>query len=86
VGGTLDSTVHTGQSGKLYPRSPQHFPESGLFAEAPAWASDSSVHHRLVQVQCTPDSSVHHGLMQVWLALAKLLQFNFSHFEKVPST
>jgi hypothetical protein len=29
---------------------------------------------------------MHRRLMQVWLALAKLLQFDFSHFEKIPST
>jgi hypothetical protein len=28
---------------------------------------------------------VHHRLVQVWLDLAKLLQFNFSLFEKIPS-
>jgi hypothetical protein len=29
---------------------------------------------------------VHRMLVQVWLNLAKLLQFNFSRFEKIPST
>jgi hypothetical protein len=29
---------------------------------------------------------VYRRLAQVWLSLAKLLQFHFSHFEKFPST
>jgi hypothetical protein len=29
---------------------------------------------------------VHRNLVQVWLDLAKLIQSDFSHFEKVPST
>jgi hypothetical protein len=37
-------------------------------------------------VRCAPDSLVHHKLVQVWLPLAKLLQLNFSRFEKFPST
>jgi hypothetical protein len=56
----------------------QYFPESGLFVGAPALAPDT--------VWCTPDSLVHHRLVHVWLAWAKLFQFDFSHFEKVPST
>jgi hypothetical protein len=47
--------------------APWTFPESGQFA----WASDI--------VRCTPDSPVHRRMVQVWLSLAKLLQFDFSH-------
>jgi hypothetical protein len=57
---------------------PSTFAESGQFAGVPAWAPDT--------VRCTSDSPVHRRLVQVWLALAKHLQFDFSHFEKVPST
>jgi hypothetical protein len=57
--------------------TPSAFPESGS-PSAPAWAPDT--------VQCTPNSPVHRMLVQVCLSLAKLLQFDFSHFEKFPST
>jgi hypothetical protein len=51
--------------------TPLAFPDSGEFTRAPAWAPDSTMHRRLVQV---------------WLDLAKLLQSDFSRFDKVPST
>jgi hypothetical protein len=54
-----------------YNRCALAFPESGLFTDRAILA---------------PDSPVHHMLVQVWLDLAKLLQFNFSQFEKIPST
>jgi hypothetical protein len=53
-----------------YDRSALSFPESGQFTGAPAWSPDSPVHRRLVHV---------------WLSLAKLLQFDFSPFEKFSS-
>jgi hypothetical protein len=41
--------------------------------------------HRMHQPS-TGHRPVYRRLVQVWLPLAKLLQLNFSHFEKFPST
>jgi hypothetical protein len=54
------------------------FRRAACSPSAPAWAPDT--------VWYTPDSPVHRRLVQVWLSLARLLQFDFSHFEKFPST
>jgi hypothetical protein len=68
---TLDSLVN-------FSCGAQGFPESSYFVGAPAWAPNT--------VRCIPDSSVYRRLLQVWLDLAKLLQYNFYRFEKIPST
>jgi hypothetical protein len=57
---------------------PFYFPESDLFTGCSSLAPDT--------VRCTPYSPVHRRLVQVWLDLAKLLHWNFSQFEKFPST
>jgi hypothetical protein len=99
-GGTLDSPVRP--SNRWPSPSGARWSHGRLLARRVADTPDSPVNYSrgtlafsrewLVRWVCSlstgnaPDSPVHRRLVQVWLPYAKLLQLNFSHFEKFPGT